>query len=341
MRIAKVIKVASGKGALMVPRTMGILLLLAMAHLSASAVDNAWYAVANAPDRLWTTVAGWQCNAGALGRLPRYDDNVTLNSNQTGPDNPIVIPAGYDAQVRSLGIASISGNANNYASDGRIPSLTLYGTLQAPSNNASATAITVGSAVGGFGLMRIEEGAVITNANVTIGYQGIGVVTNNGGSLYLSPYGDTHLTVGAENPGIGTYVQNSGFLFARTLHIGWHATGTVEVAGGVVTNTDCAFVGVRSAEGRLVVRGGEFFGRVTCGYAGGGHGVLEMRGGTLKGDATIGREGTGEFLFRGGWFAGQTLTLGSENGGYGNLDVNATDLLTVYNTLLCGHAWTT
>ena len=125
----------------MFPRTLGILLLLAMAHQRASAVDNAWYAVANAPDRLWTTVAGWQYNGGALGRLPRYDDNVTLNSNQTGPDNPIVIPAGYDAQVRSLGIASISGNANNYASDGRIPSLSLYGTLQTPSNNASATAI--------------------------------------------------------------------------------------------------------------------------------------------------------------------------------------------------------
>ena len=101
-------------------------------------------------------------------------------------------------------------------------------------------------------------------------------------------------------------------------------------------NSECAFVGVRSAEGRLVVRGGEFFGRVTCGYAGGGHGVLEMRGGTLKGDVIIGREGSGELLFRGGWFAGQTLTLGSENGGDGKLDVNATDQLTVYNTLLCG-----
>ena len=74
----------------MFPRTLGILLLLAMAHQRASAVDNAWYAVANAPDRLWTTVEGWQYNGGALGRLPRFDDTVTLNSNQTGPDNPIV-----------------------------------------------------------------------------------------------------------------------------------------------------------------------------------------------------------------------------------------------------------
>ena len=332
-RIRRALRIVLAAGA---PAAKCLALVLGMSQCGLAA--NVWYDVSGAPDRLWTTAAGWRYSGGALGRLPGQDDNVSIDSIQTGPDNPIVIPSGYDAQVRSLVIASISGNENNYASDGRIPSLTLYGTLQTPSNNKSATAITVGSAVGGFGLMRIEEGAVITNANVTIGYQGIGVVTNSRGSLYLSPYGENHLTVGAENPGIGTYVQNSGFLFARALHIGLHATGTVEVAGGVVTNTECSYVGVRSAEGRLVVRGGKFFGEVMCGYAGGGHGVLEMSGGsTLQGDTVIGGEGTGEFLFRGGRFAGRNLTLGSENGGYGNLDVNATDLLTVDNLFLCGH----
>ena len=157
---------------------------------------------------------------------------MTLNSNQTGPDNPIVIPAGCDAQVRSLGIASISGNANNYASDGRIPSLTLYGTLQTPSNNASATAITVGSAAGGFGLMRIEEGAMITNANLTIGDYGIGIVTNNGGNLFFTPGADRNLTVGGNASGFGTFVQNSGLTKGKMhIGIGLGGTGTVEVAG--------------------------------------------------------------------------------------------------------------
>ena len=37
----------------MFPRTLGILLLLALAHQRASAVDNTWYAVANArPDTM-------------------------------------------------------------------------------------------------------------------------------------------------------------------------------------------------------------------------------------------------------------------------------------------------
>ena len=330
----------------MFPRTLGILLLLAMVHQRAPAVDNAWYAVANAPDRLWTTVAGWQYNGGALGRLPRYDDNVTLNSYQTGPDNPIVIPAECDAVVSNLWIASISGNANNYASDGRIPSLTLYGTLQAPSNSVDKyTSVTVGSANGGFGLMRIESGALITNAFLTVGYEGIGVVTNNGGTLCLTwPDAiDYSFMVGDKPTGVGSYVQNDGFLSTPKIHIGRNGTGTVEIVHGVVTNGD-TYIGVRQengggqAEGLLSLRGGQFFGKVTCGYARGGHGVLEMMGGsTLQGDTVIGREGTGEFLFRGGWFAGQNLTLGSENGGYGNLDVNATNLLTVYNTLLCGY----
>lgn len=296
-------------------------------------MDNTWYAVANAPDRLWTTVAGWRYYGGALGRLPRFDDTVKLNSDQTGPDNPIVIPADCEAVCWTLAIASISGSANNYASDGRIPSLTVYGTLQTPSNTWSEASICVGESYGGYGLMRVEEGALITNANLTVGNDGIGIVTNNGGRLCLSPNANRDLTVGGHASGVGTFVQNGGLVRGR-MHIGLDGTGTVEVAGGVCQG-GIAFVGVNS-EGRLLVRGGVVSNTVYCGWQGKAHGVLEMRGGTLKGDVIIGREGSGELLFRGGWFAGSNLTLGSENGGDGNLDVNATDLLTVNNTFLCG-----
>ena len=318
----------------MFPRTLGILLLLAMAHQRASAVDNAWYAVANAPDRLWTTVAGWLYNGGALGRLPRFDDTVTLNSNQTGPDNPIVIPAGYDAEVTNLWIASIAGNANNYASDGRIPSLTLYGTLQAPSNKWSSTSITVGSAAGGFGLMRIEEGAMITNANLTIGNYGIGVVTNNGGNLFFTPGADRNLAVGIYASGDGTFVQNSGLTKGK-MHIGLGGTGTVEVAGGEFA-CENIFVGVTS-KASLLIKGGTVASTVSCGWQGNAHGTVEMCGGTLSHSPVIGRNASGEFRFRGGASYIYDLRLGDMANGDGVLDVNSPTRFDVSSSFLCGY----
>ena len=320
----------------MVPRTLGILLLLAMAHQRAPAVDNAWYAVANAPDRLWTTVAGWQYNGGALGRLPRFDDTVTLNSNQTGPDNPIVIPAGYDAEVTNLWIASIAGNTNNYASDGRIPSLTLCGTLQTPSNKWRSTSITVGSAAGGFGLMRIEEGAMITNANLTIGDYGIGIVTNNGGNLFFTPGADRNLTVGGNASGFGTFVQNSGLTKGKMhIGIGEGGTGTVEVAGGEFA-CENIFVGVTS-EASLLIKGGTVASTVSCGWQGNAHGTVEMSGGTLSHSPVIGRNASGEFRFRGGASYIYDLKLGDMANGYGVLDVNSPTRFDVSSSFLCGY----
>ena len=306
------------------------------AVMGAQAVDNAWYAVANAPDRLWTTVAGWQYNGGALGRLPRFDDTVTLNSNQTGPDNPIVIPAGYDAEVTNLWIASIAGNANNYASDGRIPSLTLCGTLQTPSNKWRSTSITVGSAAGGFGLMRIEEGAMITNANLTIGDYGIGIVTNNGGNLFFTPGADRNLTVGGNASGFGTFVQNSGLTKGKMhIGIGLGGTGTVEVAGGEFA-CENIFVGVTS-KASLLIKGGTVASTVYCGWQGKAHGTVEMSGGTLSYSPVIGRDASGEFRFRGGASYIYDLRLGDMANGYGVLDVNSSTRFDVSSSFLCGY----
>ena len=318
-------------------RTKKLATVLAFAAvMGAQAVDNAWYAVANAPDRLWTTVAGWQYNGGALGRLPRFDDTVTLNSNQTGPDNPIVIPAGYDAEVTNLWIASISGNANNYASDGRIPSLTLCGTLQTPSNKWRSTSITVGSAAGGFGLMRIEEGAMITNANLTIGDYGIGIVTNNGGNLFFTPGADRNLTVGGNASGFGTFVQNSGLTKGKMhIGIGLGGTGTVEVAGGEFA-CENIFVGVTS-KASLLIKGGTVASTVYCGWQGKAHGTVEMSGGTLSYSPVIGRDASGEFRFRGGASYIYDLRLGDMANGYGVLDVNSSTRFDVSSSFLCGY----
>lgn len=286
-RIGRALRIALAAGA---PAVKCLVFIVGMSQCGLAA--NVWYDVSGAQDRLWTTVAGWQTNGGALGRLPDSNDTVKLDGIKTGPDNPIVIPAGYDAQVTNLWIASIAGNANNYAADGRIPSLTLYGTLQTPSNDASETAIAVGYAAGGFGLMRIEEGAVITNTHVTIGYQGIGVVTNNGGSLCLSP--KKNLIIGAEQTGVGTYVHNSGSLSAYSVLCGFRGRGTATFhsnmqqeylkIGGSLNNVSEMTIldGATNRVGSSAAVGGYPMYRIgggTTDYR--GYGLLTLRGGTL------------------------------------------------------------
>ncbi|MBR4171349.1 MAG: hypothetical protein IKR48_06825 [Kiritimatiellae bacterium] len=314
---------------------MRLVLLLALVALNRGGYSaDIWYQVSTGPDRLWTTTNGWINVSTPLGHLPSFVDCISMNSGQTGPDNPLVIPADCEAICKYIHIATLTGNANNYVSDGRIPSLTLYGTLRTPSNSWDLTSISVGEAYGGYGLMRIEEGALITNACLTVGKEGIGVVTNNGGSLYFPIGAERNLTVGAQTTGFGTYVQNKGILSGKK-HIGHYATGTVEVAGGVLTNGNI-YVGVRS-EGKLDVRGGTVYGVVACGYGAQGHGVLEMSGGRVVNDPIIGREGHGEFRYRGGTESFFDLIFGQLDGGHGELDVDANRTLSVDGTLFCGY----
>lgn len=317
-------------------RTKKLATVLAFAAAMQGFSLSVWFDATKAPDRLWTTVEGWLYNGGAVGHLPTAIDEVTLNSKITTPDDPIVIPADCEAICTNLSIASISGNANNYASDGRIPSLTLLGTLRAPSNSWGETSISVGHASGGFGLMRIGEGALITNACMTVGNSGIGIVTNDGGSLYFPMESNgRNLTVGANASGYGRYVQMSGSLYGK-MHIGHNGTGVVEVAGGSVSG-GTFFVGV-SSEGRLELRGGTVNGGLVCGHGVHGHGVVEMSGGTLqRSSPEIGRGGFGEFRFRGGVVSANDLTLGSAKGGCGELYVDAEDGLTVSSSFLCGY----
>lgn len=291
-RIRRALRIVLAAGA---PAAKCLALVLGMSQCGLAA--NVWYDVSGAPDRLWTTAAGWRYSGGALGRLPGQDDDVSLDSIQTGPDNPIVIPAGCDAVMKNLWISSISGDANNYSADGRIPSLTLYGTLKAPRNTESQTAIAVGYGAGGFGLMRIGEGAVITNTHVTIGYQGIGVVTNSGGLLRLSPdrqRDNRHLIIGAEQTGVGTYVQNSGYLSANSLLCGFRGRGTATLysnmqlnylkIGGSLNNVS----EMTLLEGATTrVEGSANVGGYPVPLEGGGttdyrgYGLLTLRGGTL------------------------------------------------------------
>ena len=318
---------------------MRLMLLLALVAWNRGGYSaDIWYQVATAPDRLWTTTNGWVSSTGDLGHLPSFWERISMNSALTGPDNPLVIPADYEAICQYVHLATITGNANNYVTDGRIPSLTLLGTLRAISNSWDMTSISVGHVNGGYGLMRIESGALITNACLTVGNEGIGVVTNNGGSIYLSIASpDRNLTVGAHSSGFGTYVQNDGLLYGKK-HIGHYATGTVEVVGGSLTG-GASFVGVGS-EGKLLIRGGTVNGNVTCGYGANGHGVVEITNGTLSSTTTsIGRLGRGEFLFRGGTASVYDMILGELDGGYGTLDVAASNWLTfsANGTLYCGY----
>ena len=221
-------------------------LLLPILALAASVLplqaDSIYYSANSAPDRLWSTTDGWKKYDGsALGRLPGSYDALNMDSSQTSPTNPLVIPAGCNAVAQYVRLAT-SNNGNNYASDGRIPSLTISGRLQMTNPYNNTNTISVGHANGGFGLLRIESGGIITNANLMIGYEGIGVVTNNGGSVHLVAGYDNCFTIGGGggegglHTGEGTYVQNDGLLVLhdKSAYIGWYAPGTMEISGGVM-----------------------------------------------------------------------------------------------------------
>ncbi|MBQ7189453.1 MAG: hypothetical protein IJR99_08580, partial [Kiritimatiellae bacterium] len=268
-----------------------------------------WYQVSSAPDRFWTTTNGWVTGSGTpLQRLPSFRDRVTMNSSQTGPDNPLIIPAGQEAVCGTLYLASIAGTANNYAADGRIPTLQLHGgTLSTPSNTWDLTAVTVGRAKGGYGLLKIESGSLVTNTCLAVGYEGIGEVRNNGGSLHFGTSGTRNLTLGARASGTGRYVQESGS-FIGSMHLSQNGgTGTVEIAGGTVKGNvyaGCGEIGL----GTLSLRGGSVTGDLTIGQL--GRGIWEMSGGSYSGTPVIGKSGTGEFRFRGGTVSIPNLTLG-------------------------------
>lgn len=235
----------------------------------AARAEDKWFSVSSAGgNRFWDAAAGWQPTAA----LPTEVDAVNLNSSVTSPASPLMITNGVQAIAKTIRLATLA--SPSYATEGRIPSLHISG-----GQLASATdwqdSIAVGHHTNGYGLLTLSGGR-LANAGMTVGYNGIGVVTNAGGTVDL---GDTGILLGLNAPGRGTYVQEGG-AFTGGVTVGYAGTGVLIYAGGILVTRGSVYVGRSTgSEGLLDVRApGVNVGAgqtLFIGYS--GRGVLEQR----------------------------------------------------------------
>ncbi len=242
---------------------------LAMAAAAASA-ETKWFSVdAAGGNRFWSEAAGWQ----PTPTLPTTADGVGMNSLLTPPGNPLVITNGTEAVCWTLRLAD--HDSANYAGDGRIPSLHMSGGLLSTWTNWWSDALAVGYHEKGYGLLTLS-GGTLSNVCLTVGASGIGVVTNDGGTVKLS----SAAYLGLNAKGRGTFVQKSG-TFSGSVTVGYYGTGTwIQAGGTVVNNTGDFFVGRNSsAAGLLDVRapGLTLSSGLTLYIGYSGLGVLEQR----------------------------------------------------------------
>ncbi|MDD2349655.1 MAG: hypothetical protein PHS50_15510, partial [Kiritimatiellae bacterium] len=156
-----------------------------------------------------------------------------------------------------------------------IPSLHISGGQLTSTTNNWSDSISVGHHVNGYGLLTLS-GGLLSNTCMTVGYEGIGVVTNAGGTVDL---GSPGLLLGRNASGRGTYVQESG-AFTGELSVGHMGTGVLVYAGGSIASWGHVYVGRHiGSEGLLDVRapginvgGGQ---TLFIGYS--GRGILEQR----------------------------------------------------------------
>ena len=229
-----------------------------------------WFSVNDAGgSRFWDVAAGWKPTAA----LPTEADTVTLNSSLTSPDAPLMITNGVQAIAQKIQIATL--DSPSYATDGRIPSLHISGGQLTSTTNNWSDSISVGHHVNGYGLLTLS-GGLLSNTCMTVGHEGIGVVTNAGGTVKLEAPG---LLIGRNASGRGTYVQEGG-AFSGELSVGHMGTGVLVYADGSIASWSHVYVGrYIGSEGLLDVRapginvgsGQTLF----IGYS--GRGILEQR----------------------------------------------------------------
>jgi hypothetical protein len=183
-----------------------------------------------------------------------------------------MITNGVQAIAKTIRLATVA--SPSYATDGRIPSLHLSGGLLTSATNWWDS-IAVGYHANGYGLLTLS-GGLLSNACVTVGHDGIGVMTNAGGIVDL---GNTGLLLGRNASGRGMYVQEGG-AFTGGVTVGYAGTGVLIHAGGPLSGRGTMYVGRDAgSEGLLDVRapgvsvgGGQ---TLFIGYS--GRGVLEQR----------------------------------------------------------------
>ena len=180
-------KTATGKACLArCVFALGIVFWAAMQGRS----DDIYFAPAAEDNNLfWDNAGGWKSSSGFVNRLPTELDNVSLNSAKIalagqGIDSPheLRITNGVKAVAKTLYIASIDASSDSsYAKTGRVIGLHIEDGGFLHTQDLASPSLRIGDTSAGYGVLTMT-GGMISNYLVVVGHNGIGVMTNAGGT---------------------------------------------------------------------------------------------------------------------------------------------------------------
>lgn len=303
----------------------------------------------------WDYADGWKANSGTAGVLPTLSDTVTINSKYVDPAHPLEIREGVDARAHSLRLGTLLGEST-YRGDGRVMALKMSGgTLRTDfdSNGLNwdgAQSLSIGDSQDGYGLFTLT-GGLVSNHVLSVGFGGIGVVTNAGGRILLhdvSPesekwYGGA-LNVGYRIGSTGLVVQTAGSIEeirSSNIRIGHQGHGAFEWRGGdlkcpVRIGTGAGGLGemlIDAGEGKL--QNGLFIGDTA-----GATGIVTYVSGRLmeSGIRRVGRAGCGRLYWNGAaaFTDRQHWMVGYEATGNGYMEINQPTPANQNSSLIAG-----
>ena len=278
------------------------------ANLRYTAVDDV---------RSWDNVSAWKCEDGLYGSLPQPLDNVSIDSGTVALPNFLRVTNGVTAAAYTLKLGALDGDAS-YAQSGKIIALKVESGGVLHTGKGEFDAISIGDRASGYGIVTIE-GGMVSNQFITVGTKGIGVLTNDCGTIVqlgpeLGSYG--YLNVGFEQSATGTVVMTGGAITHLPSSSSWNNAiinvgrcghGTFELSGGVISNR--LMVGTSRSDipgggtGVFRMSGGILENRLFIGYKEGqdaGSGFAEITGGTVNGHVYVGQYGSGRLVVDGG-----------------------------------------
>ena len=257
-------------------------------------------------------------------RVTAYNPSSPQVTSWRGGTNAWGSTNGWSAGVpRAQDRALIDGGRALLGVPGGFASNVVVGTSGAGVLRVDGAALRVGKALAlgdgatGSGELQVSGGGSVTVAALAIGVNGSGSVVQESGTVTVTT---TEVSMGA-NPGSrGSYTLANGLLVTRGLSV-WGTVGdpgfvqlggTNRVNGFLVVGPRSGRTGMYRMEGGLLETAGL---RVASGRA--EPASLEVLGGRLNatGPVTVGTEGTGRFVVRGGeavassWATGTSGTL--------------------------------
>ena len=205
----------SAKGINMQKETAFIAVAALFSLLSSALAANLRYTAVD-DVRSWDNVSAWKCEDGLYGSLPQPLDNVSIDSGTVALPNFLRVTNGVTAAAYTLKLGALDGDAS-YAQSGKIIALKVESGGVLHTGKGEFDAISIGDRASGYGIVTIE-GGMVSNQFITVGTKGIGVLTNDCGTIVqlgpeLGSYG--YLNVGFEQSATGTVVMTGGAVLAQ------------------------------------------------------------------------------------------------------------------------------